>query len=540
MTLIESEPLFVTYPARAGEMAIVMPGVVAPVVGPPEEEPVPAFFEHPEQPGSASAPNAPRARYKSDVLERLLHARGIARLVDRSRLARVTSLVTLALFCSTRTAQANGRFPQAQAIESVPGSDGSTLFLRATFGILVSRDAGATWRWLCERALGYEGAWDPPIAVTRDGRLWVGLERGLVSTLDGCTIDTATELAGEQVKDLTVDARGDTVWALTGAPEKRGAVWRRSVGVDGGPPGAWERMGLLPDGINPMTIEVAPSRPSRVYVTGQPYGTIRGWLWRSDDAGKTITGAKNELTNNGPLFIAAIDPKDPDRVVLRHLHSTGSLVLVTPDAGKTWKQVLAMDSAMFGFAKSPDGLTYFAGSGLPEHGIYRSTDRGEHFERVSNHGVLCLHDAPGGRLFVCENPVSLGGPGIGLSTDRGATVSAIAAFGDIKGPVLCDRTTSTVPDAGGALCADAWPEVHASVLPREPGAPKDAGSIDAGMASDRASPRRSTCGCSLVGTSTEGPDQRWLTTGLLPLMVWARARRRRGSAHDQRGPSRPT
>ena len=101
-----------------------------------------------------------------------------------------------------------------------------------------------------------------------------------------------------------------------------------------------------------------------------------------------------------------------------------------------------MDSAMFGFAKSPDGITYFAGSGLPEHGIYRSTDRGEHFERVSNHGVLCLHDAPGGRLFVCENPLTLGGPGIALSTDQGKTVTAIAAFGDVKGPVVCDSDAS--------------------------------------------------------------------------------------------------
>ncbi|MBA3780037.1 MAG: pseudouridine-5'-phosphate glycosidase [Chloroflexi bacterium] len=59
----------------------------------------------------------------------------------------------------------------------MPSSDGSTIFLRATFGILVSRDAGKTWQWICERALGYEGSWDPPIAVTRDGRLWVGLDQ---------------------------------------------------------------------------------------------------------------------------------------------------------------------------------------------------------------------------------------------------------------------------------------------------------------------------------------------------------------------------
>jgi hypothetical protein len=278
-------------------------------------------------------------------------------------------------------------------------------------------------------------------------------------------------------------------------------------------------------------------------VTGQPYGTVRGWLWRSDDGGKTITGAKNDVENSGPFFIAAVDPKDPNRVLLRHLHTTGSTVLVTPDAGKTFKQVLSMESAMFGFAKSPDGLVYFAGSGLPEHGIYKSEDRGEHFERVTNHGVLCLHEAPGDHLFACENPATLGGPGIGLSTDRGKTMNAIAAFPDIKGPVACGADASAA-DAGGALCADAWPETRAAVSPRRdagagrsrdggPSETSDAG--DARMQPDAAPTRRSACGCVVVGAPAPFPDRAWLTTGLLPLLVWGRARSRRGSRHDQSG-----
>jgi len=454
----------------------------------------------------------------------------------------VPSLTTLALVCITRDARANGRFPLAQAFESVPGSDGATVFLRTTFGILVSRDAGASWQWICERALGYDGSWDPPIAVTRDGRLWVGLERGLVSTIDGgCTVETAGDLDGEQVKDLTVDPKGETLWALTGAPEKAGAIWRRSATN-----GKWQRMGAMPANINPMTIEIAPSRPSRIYVTGQPYGTVRGWLWRSDDGGKTITGAANELEHSGPFFIAAVDPKDPNRVLLRHLHTTGSTVLVTADAGKTFKEVLSMDSAMFGFAKSPDGATYFAGSGLAKDGIFRSTDRGEHFERVSNHGVLCLHDAPaasGSRLFVCENPTTLGGPAIGLSRDRGTNVAMIATFADIRGPIACSGDAGTDPDAGGGMCAAAWPEARVAILPRAPRAGdaldggNDGGGIgDAGVGnpSEGVPARRSACGCEVVGNAKIPLDHAWLTTGLLPLVLWGRARRRRGSPPAQR------
>lgn len=510
---------------------MAMPGVVGPLAALPDEPPAADFFVQPEHP-AVDAATTMAAKRTGPRLRR--YKRGVAVL----RRSFAVTVIALALICSTRSAQANGRFPQAQAIVSVPGSDGSTIFLRATFGILVSRDAGKTWRWICERALGYEGAWDPPIAVTRDGRLWVGLERGLVSTVDGCTVDRSAELEGEQIKDLTTDVRGETLWALTGAPDKRGAVWRRSLLTDAGG-GTWERMGLMPEDIHPMTIEVAPSKPSRLYVTAQPYGTIRGWLWRSDDGGKTFTVNKNELAHDGPLFISAIDPKDPGRVVLRHLHGTGSAVLVTTDSGKTFKETLAIDSAMFGFSKSADGATLYAGSGLAADGIFRSTDRGEHFERMSNHGVLCLHDAAGGRLFVCENTFALGAQAIATSTDHGRTVTPIAAFTDIQGPVACGGDASA-PDASSGLCAEAWTETFAQLLPRAPGADGGARRTrDAGV-EPNAPPARKACGCSVIGAHAEGPDHVWLSAGLLPLVVWGRARSRRGSARNQSGPSGPT
>lgn len=433
-------------------------------------------------------------------------------------------------------ARANGRFPQAQSIESVPGSDGNTLFMRATFGILVSRDAGKSWRWICERAWGYEGTWDPPVAVTRDGKIWVGLERSLVSSPDGCTVDTSHELDGESVKDLTADLDGKTLWAVTGAADKRGAIWRRAIGPKDA---KFERIGQLPETFNPSTIEIAPSNPSRLYVTGQPWDTIRGWLLRSDDGGKTIVpnvGGKNELEASGPFFLAAVDPKDPNRALLRHLHGAGSDVLLTTDGGKTLKNVLGIKTAMYGFAKSQDGTTFWAGSGLPQDGIFRSTDRGEHFERVANHGVLCLQTAPPNRLFICENTFSIDAKTVSLSLDQGKTIEAIASFKDILGPQKCE----TGIEAGAALCEAAWPETLAMLTPREAGAPgpdggirkrrRDAGSSEAG-ANDPAPPteaRKSACGCVAAGADS-GLDLRWLSAGLIPLAAWARARRRPGS-----------
>ncbi len=446
-------------------------------------------------------------------------------------------MIVAALSCITAASRANGRFPKAQVIATVPGSDGATVFLRTTFGILVSRAAGKSFRWVCERTLGYGGQWDPPIAVTRDGQLWVGLENGLVSTKDGCAVTAASELAGETIRDLTTDPRGETVWAISGSPGKPSHVWRKKES------GAWERLGGkgLED-VNVMTIEVAPSKPSRLYVSGQPYDTIRGRLYRSDDGGQTFTGAANELKAEGPFFIAAVDPRDEGRVLARHLHTTGSDVLLTTDGGKTFRPTLTMASAMFGFAKSPDGKTLWAGSGLAEHGILRSTDRGEHWEKVASHGVLCLHApaAPKDVLLACENPLALGASAVARSADRGATWTSLGTFGDVLGPVACGgAAASAAPDGGAALCGDAaWDEIRSFVMPR---ADADAGAGDAGAGpvdagaepSREAPPRPRACACDVVGGHASGVDPLLPIVGALTLALRARASRSRGSQSVQ-------
>ncbi len=416
-------------------------------------------------------------------------------------------------------ARANGRFPQAQVIESVPGGDGTVLYMRTTFGILVSHDAGKSWRWICERALGYQGQWDPPIAVTRDGTLWVGLEDGVVAVRRDCDAERVPDMSGQTIKDFATDARGETLWAIAGRAGEKSALFRRDPG------GKWQRLdakGL--EDLNLLTLDIAPSKNQRIYVSGEPYEDIRGRLYRSDDGGKTFTGGPNDLAAQGPFFIAAVDPKDPSRVLVRHLHTTGSDMLLTKDGGKTFTNVLSMKSAMFGFAKSVDGSTYWAASGLAEHGIFESTDRGEHFVHVGAHGVLCLHAAAGDRLFVCENTWTLKAPIVALSLDRGKTVETIAGFGDIAGAVEC------APDGGaGAVCAGEWPAMRATLFPRV-----DAGEPPSDAGAEPPPPPKRSCSCEAAGAAG-GPDHAWLTAGLVPLAAWVRARKKSGSRRAHPG-----
>jgi hypothetical protein len=132
-----------------------------------------------------------------------------------------------------RAAFANGRFPKAQAIVTAPGDD-ATIYLRASFGILVSHDTGRSWRWLCEQQLGFSSQWDPPVAASRGGRLWVALTDGARTTLDGCAVADVPALKGELVADLTTDRDGDRVLAVTSPPGKPAFVWRSDDVAKGG------------------------------------------------------------------------------------------------------------------------------------------------------------------------------------------------------------------------------------------------------------------------------------------------------------------
>jgi photosystem II stability/assembly factor-like uncharacterized protein len=447
------------------------------------------------------------------------------------------SALTLALLYTPLEARANGRFPKAQSIVLPARGDGSTIYLRATFGVLVSRDAGKSWHWLCENALGFSSTWDPPIAATRDGRLWVGLTDGMHATRDGCAIEDVSSLKGELVADLAVDGSGEKVLAVTSPPGKPAFVWTGQASAGALP--AFTRVGAGVSGFRFDTIEVAASRPSRVYLTAVVDGRGKAaHLFRSDDGGKTLEELSPALPNDPRLYVSAVDPRDPDRIYVRALAATGSDVLLSTDGGKTLTSVLHMKGAMFGFARTPDGSVLYAGSGDPAEGIWRSLDRGVTWEPRAKTSVFCLN-AEGPRLLVCSNPYTPGGYAVAESSDQGATVRTLATFDDVAGPVECD--------AGPSPCASSWPQTRAAIaasahVPQPtltaapPTAPRDAsGPPDGGPSPGQ--PHAGACGCRVVRAASDGEGTPFAAALLALAALAALARTAGRNAHPWIGSS---
>ena len=205
---------------------------------------------------------------------------------------------------------------------------------------------------MCERAVSPDGFQDPEVIVTTGGRIGVGLPDGLaVGERDGCQWTRAAGLADDDVIDLVVSG-SDPATAYAAAVVRvngafNGLIARTTDGV------SWSAAGaLLPD-TYPLTIEIAPSRPQRLYLGANDGNLEIGFIDVSDDGGVTWT-AYDSPGGVDAVYVSAVDPDDADRVYVRS-YSPQSNLYVSEDGARTWTTIVESPVPLLGFALSPDG-----------------------------------------------------------------------------------------------------------------------------------------------------------------------------------------
>jgi len=374
----------------------------------------------------------------------------------------LAGLMVLASVSLAAPLRANGRLPMAGQVV-LGGAGSQTLLLRTTFGIALSHDGGASFRYVCEKAMHYGGAQDPPYALTPEGRILLVSSLGYVrGDAAGSHFDDTVPLRG--ARDLTVDPEGKTTWLLAstfqgeadaGAYTFVSRLFRAGVEGEGLEPdaGFW-----LPADQLYETVETLPGDPSRVLLSGAAHGNRqpdRASLSISEDGGEHFHRTTVPLEGReSSVYLAGIEGTgDAAQVFVRTaggVQTPGRLLTATfgdladrarrgEEAGL--REVLRLSGPVLGFALDHAGSVYAGG----DEGVFQARTDALRFEKRSSLRARCLAARPG-ELWACADEAS--GFLLGVSHDRGARFAAVLRLGQLQG---------LVPGAEiEAACGEEW------------------------------------------------------------------------------------
>jgi photosystem II stability/assembly factor-like uncharacterized protein len=242
---------------------------------------------------------------------------------------------------------------------------------------------------------------------------------GLVSLLLICfsTLANAQDAAKDVLGALRyrhIGPTGNRLTSVVGVPGQpniyyvgaaSGGIWKT---IDGGV--HWDPIFDSQPVSSIGALAIAPSDPNIVWAgTGEPWIrshiSVGQGIYKSVDAGKTWTFMGLEKT--GRISRVVIDPKNPDIVLVGALgHAYGPQpergVFRTTDGGKTWAHVLFTDenSGCAHLEIDPNNSkilyagmwpleihTWGRESGGPGSGLFKSTDGGVTWKRLSGNGL---------------------------------------------------------------------------------------------------------------------------------------------------------
>lgn len=344
---------------------------------------------------------------------------------------------------------ANGAFPDAETVLT-PADRPQQLILVTNFGLVMSEDGGQSWQWSCEREANAFGVLYQLGPAPRR-RLFAVANDKLVFSDDGsCGWQAAGgALASQLVIDFFPDPNdADRVLAIGYA----GGVYAVSPSADGGATfGAPLYEAAAGDGIG--GVEIARADPRVIYAAMTTVAGTRPKLARSGDGGATWT--VNDL---GPMLgagiarIIAVDPEDPNTVLLRLLGTEGEAVALTRNGGATVTATLSIAGTFTSYVELPNG-TRLVGAMVDSSttpALFRSRDGGATFETVSNPPRIRALSQRGGVVYAATDNFG-DGYALGTSNNEGTTWHAAMSYRQIQAIIPCLRSDAQCQASCDAL-----------------------------------------------------------------------------------------
>ncbi|MGE0402267.1 MAG: WD40/YVTN/BNR-like repeat-containing protein [Kofleriaceae bacterium] len=349
-------------------------------------------------------------------------------------------------------AAGNGRPAETSSIHF--GPDG-TVAAGMTFGLVVSEDGGATWRWSCEDALGYGGEYDPAFAYASDGALFSTSFAGLMRTADHCTVTPSTPLGAKFVATLARGPDNALFAALAEPPDPATMSPGDTAIYKSTDDGQTFPISAAPSGIGTAwySVVVAPSDPTRVYLAGSrvELGVRVLKLFRSTDGGASYQPMGTTGLTTSPssaLLIAGVSAQDPDllyaRVTYQDNAPNSDAIFRSVDAGATWTKVFARATSLSALVRANGDVV--VANRYAEAWVSRAPSSGDAWETLAGvPHVNCLVEHAGVVWACTQNYApsdeTRDGAGIMTSADL-ATWTPALRFQDIAGPIACPPGTT--------------------------------------------------------------------------------------------------
>jgi hypothetical protein len=433
-----------------------------------------------------------------------------------------------ALMLSARHARADGAFPASQAI-LLPADRPNTIALATNFGLILSDDGGASWQWTCERAETAAGALYTVGAPPDDRMFGLSPFSGLAVSSDGsCSWRRpggvlASLFATDAFPDPSDPGRVLAIAVSSG--DAAVGVSSLYASRDGGDSFDDSPLFTAPDGATLTGVEIARSDPRVVTLTMLQPGRTPA-LVRSRDGGATwVTIALAPMLGHSPVRLVAIDPVDPELIVLLVAGTGGDELALTRDGGLTFdRPVIVAGGTVTAFVRLASGTMLAAGvvplsadGGGATAGVgWRSTDGGLTFQdwTLSPQPHFLALAERGGTLYLAgENYTD--GWALATSRDEGRTIQPLSTYDQVSAIKSC------AADACRGNCDNQsnlqiWSREVCSTAP-------NGGSADG----DHRTGNASGCGCT-VGASGHALAPTTLALLVILTLVSARSRRRLG------------
>lgn len=360
--------------------------------------------------------------------------------------------LALALVLATAgLAHANGRAPNTSTINFRQGME-SDIMAGMTFGAVVSHDNGATWHWFCEKAILYGGMYDPDYVYKANGSIFATTFDGSLVNRDGCVFGPTT-FGKKFISSITQGSDGALYMAAADVPDGMGNLGDAKIykSTDNGMTfNAGATAGQINDWYS--SIEVAPTDPTRVYLSAYRLGTggTRSFfLYRSNNGGTSFTPMSTTgivTSDDSTIDIVGIKRGAPNTLYIRVTLQTGSIgdaIYRSIDAGTTWTKIFEKQDEIAFVARANGDLV----AATKQSGTFVSKGPGNTtWDPVMNPPhINCLVENSAGELWACTQnygvmQIPSDDAGIMKTTDL-MTWTKVLRYQDIQGPVTCAAGT---------------------------------------------------------------------------------------------------